>query len=57
MGTVEKAIFEAYRATGRSAFYYPRKGTVSLNGFRAIPLNEAVLKMKKTLAADGEKRE
>lgn len=42
-------LVDAYRATGRLAFIRPRKRTVSLNGGRNLPLNEAIKAMRETI--------
>ena len=42
-------IMEAYRKTGRIAFYYPRKKKISLDGGRLLSINEAVEKMENVL--------
>ena len=40
-----KEIINQYEATGRVAFYHPRKKTISLNGFPELPENEAIRRM------------
>lgn len=42
-------IIDAYNATGRAAFLYPRKRMVSLNGGRLTPLKDALKLMRETL--------
>lgn len=37
-----KQIIEQYNNTGRCAWYHPKKRTISINGSRAIPENQAV---------------
>lgn len=42
----QRAIFDAYNATGRIAFYYPRKGMISINGGRRKPVKVAIEEME-----------
>ena len=49
MTKLEKLI-EAYRASGRCAFYYPRKKLVSLDGHKAVPVKDAIAKITEVLA-------
>jgi hypothetical protein len=51
MKQLEK-LLEAYKASGRCAFYYPRKQMVSLNGHKAIPVKDAMARMTETMARD-----
>ena len=51
-----KKWIDAYNRTGRSAFYYPRLKRISLNGFRSLPENEAILKIKEILSLDQEQK-
>ena len=44
-----KILMKQYQNTGRIAFYYPRKQTVSLNGMRAIPVKAAIDRMEEVL--------
>jgi hypothetical protein len=37
-----KEIINQYQSTGRIAFYHPRKKTISLNGGRQLPEQEAI---------------
>ena len=39
-------VLSEYRATGRLAFHYPRKNTVSLNGGKAVPVKDAIKIMR-----------
>ena len=48
MENIEKLLKE-YRATGRLAFYHPRKQTISLNGGKHVPVKEALKKIRETL--------
>ena len=43
------SIIEAYRAKGWICFEHPRKGTVSLNGHKEVPLAEGIKQMKAAL--------
>lgn len=49
MTKLEKLI-AAWNATGRCAFYYPRKKLVSLNGHKAVPVKEAIAQMTEVLS-------
>lgn len=40
------SVIERFKTTGRVAFRYPRKGTISLSGKRAIPEDEAIAEMQ-----------
>ena len=40
-----KKIIAKYQATGRIAFYYPRKQRISLNGGRSLEISEAIDRM------------
>ena len=42
LSTIERKLIEAYRATGRLAFHYPRLKRISLNGGRSLPEREAI---------------
>jgi hypothetical protein len=53
MTKLEKLI-EAYNASGRCAWYYPRKKLVSLSGHKAIPVKEAIAQMTAVLAKDAQ---
>lgn len=46
---IQKLLSE-YRATGRVAFYRPRKKDISLNGGKYIPVKEAAAKMLELLS-------
>ena len=48
MENIDKLLKE-YRATGRLAFYHPRKQTISLNGGKHVPVKEALKKIRETL--------
>lgn len=37
-----RQIIEQYNNTGRGAWYHPKKHTISINGGRAIPEDQAV---------------
>jgi hypothetical protein len=53
--TAEQArILAAYIRTGRIAHLYPRKRTISLNGFPALPIREAVDRMRATVNAENQ---
>lgn len=45
MNEYQQNIIEKYRATGRIAFYYPRKKKIALNGGRQLDINEAITQM------------
>jgi len=45
MTEAQRKIVEAYRASGRPVFYYPRKKLISMSGHKAIPVKEAVAQM------------
>lgn len=45
MNNYQQNIIEKYIATNRIAFYHPRKKTISLNGGRELPINEAITQM------------
>ena len=47
----QKRVYEAYQAAGWSAHFYPRKRVISLNGFRTLPVAQAVKKMRDCLRA------
>lgn len=49
MTNAQIKIMEAYKATGRCAFYYPRKKAISLNGGKLLSVKEAVEKMTELL--------
>lgn len=49
MTKLEKTI-EAYRASGRVAFHYPRKNMVSLDGGKLLPVKDAIAKMCECLS-------
>lgn len=42
-------ILAAYIKTGRIAHLYPRKRTISLNGFPGLPIKDAIARMAQTL--------
>lgn len=46
MNNQQQEIMKAYIATGRYAFYYPRKKMISLNGGKLLKIKDAVSKMK-----------
>lgn len=54
MTTTQHRLLEAYRATGRIAFYHPHKQTISLNGHRALPVSKALAQVKETLNREGK---
>ena len=45
MNNYQQNIMNKYLATNRIAFYHPRKKTISLNGGRELPINEAINQM------------
>lgn len=47
-------LLERFRATGRLAFYHPRKGTISLSGGKHLPVKEAVKRMREILDKHAE---
>lgn len=46
MTHAQQKTIDAYRATGRIVFVYPRLGLVSLNGFKREPIKDAMVKMQ-----------
>ena len=42
-------LIEQYNATGRIAFYHPKKHTISLNGFKALPEEEGLKRIEALL--------
>lgn len=49
--SAEQDTMNAYNR-GRGAYFHPRKDTISLNGFPAIPRREAIKRMRETLEKD-----
>lgn len=49
MTKAQKDIFERYQALGGTAFHHPRKGTISISGFPAIPVSEAIEKLRQAI--------
>ncbi len=47
-----ESLIEQYNATGRVAFYYPRKKEISLNGGRAMKEVDAIGRMREVLAGE-----
>lgn len=52
MTNQQQELMKAYIATGRTAFYYPRKKMISLNGGKLLNIKEAVSKMKEIIVGD-----
>ena len=50
MNSEFKSLVQQYNDKGWVAFVYPRKKMVSLNGSRAVSYQEAIQKMRATLA-------
>ena len=48
-------LISDYRQSGRTAFLYKRGTMVSLNGMKAIPIEEGVIKMRLHLQLDAER--
>ena len=42
-------LIEAYNATGRIAFHYPRKHRISLNGGKSLPEKDGIKRIKEFL--------
>ena len=42
-------LITAYNATGRIAFYHPKKRTISINGGRCVPEKEGIKRIKECL--------
>jgi hypothetical protein len=51
-----KNAIEKWNASGRCAYYHPRLQMISLNGMRALPVNEAIKRINETLTADENHR-
>ena len=50
MNTLQlKTVIEQYNSAGWYAHHYPRKRMVSLNGFKAISEQAAIIRMKEAL--------
>lgn len=54
MNDYQKNLVARYQATNRVAFYHPRKQTISLNGGRELPINEAIRQIVDTLTANNQ---
>ena len=52
MNSIQKTIFDAYNASGRLAFYHPKKEKISLNGGRSMATAEAVKRMSNAMERD-----
>ncbi len=50
MSASDQRLIDAYRATGRIAFVYPRLGMISLNGGKRLPWREAIARIQQTIS-------
>lgn len=50
MTQAQQQIVEAYRATGRIVFIYPRLGMISRNGMKREPIAQAIKAMNEAMS-------